>query len=77
MARIIRTIEHATRTVAGVDVAVTELVWDDEGRSFEVHRLDDGTDLTEAACFDGHPSDAEITALLSSHAECGHGGDRR
>lgn len=75
MARIIRTTEHTPRTVAGVDVAVTELVWDDNGRSFEVHRLDDGTDLTEAECFDDHPTDTEITALLQSHADLGHGGE--
>lgn len=62
--RVVEEIGHGTRTVAGTVVRVTELVWDDGGRSFEVHRQDDGTDLTTDQCFDALPTDAQIAALL-------------
>jgi hypothetical protein len=64
MSRIIREIDRGTRTVDGVHITITELVWDDEGRSFEVHRTDTGADLTEDGCFDTWPTDAQITDLL-------------
>ncbi len=44
---------------------MTELVWSDAGTSFEVHRVDTGTDLTEAECFDDMPTDDQIAALLA------------
>jgi hypothetical protein len=37
---IIDEVEHGTRTLASVEVSVRELVWNDVGRSFEVHRVD-------------------------------------
>jgi hypothetical protein len=64
MGNIINDVEHGTRTVAGIDVAVRELVWDDLGRSFEVHRVDTGEDLTEDGCFDTMPTDEQIATLL-------------
>jgi hypothetical protein len=63
--RIIDHIEHGTRTVAGVQVTVRELVWTDLGRSFEVHRSDTGDDLTEDGCFDIMPTDDQIVVLLT------------
>ena len=62
---IIDEVEHGLRTVAGVEVSVRELVWDDLGRSFEVHRVDTGDDLTEDGCFDTLPTDEQITDLLA------------
>ncbi len=64
MNRVTREIDRGTRTVDGVQVQITELVWADEGRSFEVHRTDTGADLTEDGCFDTWPTDEEITDLL-------------
>ncbi len=67
---IINEIEHGTRTVAGIPVSVRELVWDDDsdrnsGRSFEVHRVDTGEDLTEDECFDTMPADEQIADRLA------------
>jgi hypothetical protein len=67
MGHIIDEVEHGVRTVAGVEVRVRELVWNDLGRSFEVHRVDTGEDLTEDGCFDTLPTDEQIAALLSDH----------
>jgi len=64
MSRIIRHIDRGTRTVDGVEVQISELVWDDEGRSFEVHRADTGIDLTVDGCFDTWPTDEQIADLL-------------
>ena len=64
MSRIIREIDRGTHTVDGIEVHITELVWADEGRSFEVHRTDTGADLTEDGCFDTWPTDDQITDLL-------------
>ncbi|ROO52763.1 hypothetical protein EDC02_7704 [Micromonospora sp. Llam0] len=64
MSRIVREIDRGTRTVDGVQAQITEVVWADEGRNFEVHRTDIGDDLTENGCFDTLPTDAQITALL-------------
>jgi hypothetical protein len=66
MSRIIREIDRGTRTVDGVEVQITELVWQDEARSFEVHRTDTGADLTADGCFDTWPTDAQIADLLRS-----------
>lgn len=63
--RIIDEVDRGVRTVAGVDVRTVELVWTGGLRSFEVHRVDDGTDLTEAECFDEYPSADQIAALLA------------
>lgn len=64
MSRIIRRIDRGTRTVDGVTVQISELVWDDEGRSFEVHRADTGEDLTVDGCFDVWPTHEQIADLL-------------
>ncbi|GIF69354.1 hypothetical protein Ais01nite_73890 [Asanoa ishikariensis] len=60
----VRDIDRGTRIVDGVQVHLTELVWSDQGRSFEVHRTDTGADLTEDGCFDTLPTDTQIAALL-------------
>jgi hypothetical protein len=69
MSRIIRQIDRGTRSVDGVQVQIIELVWQDEGRSFEVHRTDTGADLTEDGCLDLWPTDAQIGDLLRSADE--------
>lgn len=69
MGHIIDEVEHGTRTVAGIEVSIRELVWDDSGndsgRSFEVHRVDTGEDLTEDGCFDTLSTDEQIADLLA------------
>lgn len=65
MGHIIDEVEHGTRTVNGVEASVRELVWNDLGRSFEVHRVDTGEDLTEDGCFDTVPTDEQIADLLA------------
>jgi hypothetical protein len=67
MSRVIRGIDRGTRTVDNIEVQITELVWDDEGRSFEVRRTDTGADLTEDGCFDTWPTDEQITERLREH----------
>jgi hypothetical protein len=59
--------ERETRTVDDVQVRITELIWPDGGRSFEVHRVDTEEDLTEDWCFDESPSDDQIRGLLREH----------
>ncbi len=64
-----REIDRGRRVVAGVPVRITELVWPDHRRSYEVHLVDvhlvDGdVDLTEHECFDQMPTDDQIQALL-------------
>lgn len=61
-----REVDHGTRTVDGIHVRVTELVWADARRSFEVHFGD--IDLTENACLDGQPTDAQIRDLLAAYS---------
>jgi len=68
LSKIIREVDHGIRVVAGVQVRVSELVCSDAGTSFEVHRVDTGTDLTEAQCFDDMPTDDQIAALLAPPA---------
>jgi hypothetical protein len=74
--RVVNEFEHGTRAVAGTLVRITELVWNDGGRSFEVHlagRITEAalgdqhdTDLTQDGCFDVMPTDAQIAALLTA-----------
>jgi hypothetical protein len=68
LSKIIREVDHGIRVVAGVQVRMTEVVWSDAGTSFEVHRVDTGTDLTEDECFDEMPTDDQIAALLAPPA---------
>jgi hypothetical protein len=62
-----RTIDRGSRVVAGVAVRVTELVWPDERRSYEVHLINGDVDLTEDGCFDDPPTDAQISELLAEY----------
>lgn len=62
--KVVDSIDHGRRTVNGVTVTVNEMVWNGGGRSFEVHRVDTGEDLTQDGCFDTLPTDDDITALL-------------
>jgi hypothetical protein len=64
MGSIIREVDHGTRVVADIQVRVTELIWHDGARSFEVHRVDTGEDLTENDCSDQTPTDEQIANLL-------------
>jgi hypothetical protein len=67
MARVIREIDRGTRTIDNVLVTVTELIWDDAGRSFDAHLASDGTLLTELESFDNTPDDAALLDLLDEH----------
>lgn len=69
-AKISRRLEWGIRTVDGVKVSIAELIWTDEGRSFEVHRVSDDADLTEDGCLDTMPTDEQIRALLSHEPAC-------
>jgi hypothetical protein len=60
-----RDVDRGSRTVDGITVRVTELVWPDERRSFEVHLGD--IDLTENGCFDDPPTDAQIRDLFAKY----------
>jgi len=65
--RVISEIGHGTRTVAGVEVRITELVWNDtDGRSFEVERVSDGETLTMDEAFDDMPDDDQIRELITA-----------
>jgi hypothetical protein len=64
MSKIVNRLDHGTRVIADVQVAITQLVWSDAGVSFEVHPVDTGADLTENGCFDQMPTDDQITDLL-------------
>ena len=64
MGRIMREVDHGVRAVADTEVRITELIWDDGARSFEVHDADTGDDLTPEACFDQPPTDEQIRTLL-------------
>jgi len=61
--------DRGKRTVNGVEVQITELIWPDGGRSFELVRVADETDLTPNECFDNLPSDGQIATALEMHAE--------
>jgi hypothetical protein len=60
-------IDRESPLVAGVPVRITELVWPDQRRSFEVHLVDGDVDLTADGCFDDPPTDAQIRDLLADH----------
>src|SRR2546421_10759062 len=62
-----REIDRGRRLVAGGPVRITELLWPDGGQSYEVHRVDTDTDLTEHECFDAMPTDEQIAILLDQH----------
>lgn len=65
--RVIDEIDHGTRTVAGVEVKITELVWNGtDGRSFEVERVSDGECLTMDEAFDDMPGDDAIKYLITA-----------
>lgn len=59
-------IDRGERLIQGERLHITELVWPDGGRSFEVHLLRAGTctDLTQDGCYDHMPSDEELAAAL-------------
>lgn len=64
--RVIAEKDHGTVAVDSVQLRITELVWNDiEGRSFEVHRVGTGEDLTVNGCFDNYPTLPELRALLA------------
>jgi hypothetical protein len=67
MDRIVNEIDHGVRTVATLPVTVHELVWHSDARSFEVHRVDTGEDLTGAGCFDTMPTDHQIADRIVHH----------
>jgi hypothetical protein len=67
MGKVLRGIDRGTRTIDDIRVQLTELVWDDGARSFDVRRTDTGVDLTEDGCFDTWPTDAQIAELLREH----------
>ncbi|AXH93606.1 hypothetical protein ACFWDZ_08470 [Micromonospora aurantiaca] len=67
MSRVIRDIDRGVRTIDGIDLHLTELVWDDGGRSFEVRRTDTDADLTEDGCLDTWPTDEHLANLLRDH----------
>ena len=69
MSTIIRRIDRGVRRLDTTRVAITELLWDDGGHSFEA-RLADGTDLTADGCFDEAPTDQQLLHLL--HTRPGH-----
>jgi hypothetical protein len=66
-------IDHPIRTVNGVPIQVSELVWTNGGRSFDVFVVvnEDVLDysavcLTMSASLDDYPTDAQIIDLLDS-----------
>lgn len=67
MGRVIREIDRGTRTIDNLLVTVTELVWDDGGRSFDAHLTGDGTLLTELESFDTEPDDAQLLNLFDDY----------
>ena len=67
--KVIREIEIQQLNVDGTDVKIIELVWSDGRRSFDVHRLHDGADLTIDASFDAIPSYDEIAYLIAEQPE--------
>jgi hypothetical protein len=64
MSHILRSVPRGARVIDGITLQITELIWTDEGRSFEVHRLDTGEDLTVDGYFDLFPTDAQLADLL-------------
>lgn len=64
---VVRAVERGTRTVDGAQVCVTELVWSDAGRSFQVRRADTAAHI--GGSFDSWPSDAQIARALHDTAQ--------
>jgi hypothetical protein len=62
-----REYEYDKRLVSDDMVRITELVWPDERRSYDVHLVDGDIDLTENGCFDDPPTDAQIRGLIAEH----------
>lgn len=60
-----REVDHGSRTVDGVTVRITELVWPDERHEFEIHLGD--VDLTENGCLNDPPTDAQIRTLVDEY----------
>ena len=64
---VIRTIDHGTRTVNGVEVRIEELWWNDSaGVSFDVYRTDNGECLTNDESFDEMPGDDAIADAIEA-----------
>jgi hypothetical protein len=77
MSHVLRTVPRGARVIDGVTLQITELIWTDEGRSFAVHRLDSGDDLTVDGWFDLFPTDVQLADLLDDARDlwrcvCGH-----
>ena len=72
MGTVLGEFDRGIRIVAGVEVRITELVWDDGGRGYEVYRLDAEL-LTVDESFDHIPTDEQITALLDHQHTCANG----
>lgn len=72
--RVIEERDRGVRTVDGVVVRITELVWNDiDGRSFDVYLGFDDTNLTEEGSFDEMPEDDDISYLIDIlREECDH-----
>ncbi|MET7396312.1 hypothetical protein ABZS66_22805 [Dactylosporangium sp. NPDC005572] len=68
MSRVVRDIDRGVRTIDGIDLHLTERVWDNGGSGFEVRRTDTGTDLTADGCLDTWPTDEHLTNLLRDDA---------
>jgi hypothetical protein len=66
--RIVEEVDHGTRQIDGVDVAIVETIWNGGGRSFDVY-IDGAGDvlLTEDESLDAMPSDDQIACLLDAH----------
>jgi hypothetical protein len=62
-----RDIDRGRRIVAGFAVRVTELIWPDAHRSYQVHLIDGDVDLTASGCLDDPPTDTQISDLLANH----------
>ena len=63
----VRSLDCGMYTVNDTVVQITELVWADGGRSFEVWRVSDEADLTSNECFDEFPTDEQIAAVLDAY----------
>jgi hypothetical protein len=64
--KVIDQVDWGVRSVGGVAVRITELVWNGGARSFDVLRVADDADLTEDGSFDAFPTDAQISDLLQA-----------
>lgn len=68
MSHVVSEREVDRATVLGVDVAIMLAVWDDGGRSYSVHRVDNDVDLTVDESFPDMPTSGQIAALLDALA---------